>query len=109
MIHSFTLNGDNLVYDSESGALHLFDDEALSILQLYQARQGQRPDAAELEKLTDGVEIADALDQMIAQSQLFAARPEVRFEQLYPEEPNFKAMCLNICHDCNMRCAYCFA
>ncbi|MFA6691834.1 MAG: hypothetical protein WCR98_07640, partial [Saccharofermentanales bacterium] len=64
MIHSFTLNGDNLVYDSESGALHLFDDEALSILQLYQARQGQRPDAAELEKLTDGVEIADALDQM---------------------------------------------
>ena len=109
MIHSFTLHGDNLVYDTESGALHLFDDEALSILELYQAGQGKRPPQAELDKFEDGPEIADLIDQLIAESKLFTARPPVKFEQLYPEKPRFKAMCLNICHDCNMRCLYCFA
>ena len=103
MIHSFTLHGDNLVYDTESGALHLFDDEALSILELYQAGQGKRPPQAELDKFKDGPEIADLIDQLIAESKLFTARPPVKFEQLYPEKPRFKAMCLNICHDCNMR------
>lgn len=109
MIHSFSLHEDNLVYDTESGALHLFDDEALSILELYEAKHAKRPSDQELKEYPDGSEIADLLDQLIAQSQLFAARPEVSFEQLYPEEPRFKSMCLNICHDCNMRCVYCFA
>lgn len=109
MIHSYTLYGDNLIYDTESGALHLFDDEALSILALYEVNQEKRPREAELDEYPDGPEIADIIDQMIARSQLFTARPEVKFEQLYPEGPRFKAMCLNICHDCNMRCSYCFA
>ncbi|NLC26092.1 MAG: thioether cross-link-forming SCIFF peptide maturase [Fastidiosipila sp.] len=109
MIHSFTLHGDNLVYDTESGALHLFDDEALSILELYEKNRGKRPKEEELNQYPDSWEIADALDQLINRSQLFAARPEIRLEQLYPEKPRFKAMCLNICHDCNMRCSYCFA
>lgn len=33
--------------------------------------------------------------------------PEVRIN--LPSSGEIKAMCLHICHDCNLRCSYCFA
>lgn len=110
MIHIFSVQEEPFVYDSESGALHEIDEAALSVLRLYEVQNGARPSSAQL--LSAGPhahDIADEIDDLIEAGELFAPQPDVAFEQVYPEAPRFKAMCLNICHDCNMRCAYCFA
>ncbi len=114
MIHIFTIHQDCLAFDSESGALHQLDALAREVLAAYQAGEGQRPDPAVLASLAEvhGTEVfdcADDIDIMIRRGELFAPPEPVSIGQLYPDEPRIKSMCLHICHDCNLRCTYCFA
>ncbi len=114
MVHMFKMLGEYLVFDSESGALHRIDDMASEVIGLYQAAAGTRPAMPELERLaitygTDIYEIADEIDTLIDREELFCPAREVTVEQLYPDQPRIKSMCLHLCHDCNLRCEYCFA
>jgi uncharacterized protein len=114
LVHLFTIQNDCLAFDSESGALHRLDDLSALVLTAYQAANGRRPDRATLEALaqvhgTDIFECADDLDTLITRGELFAPVESVALEQLYPDQPRIKSMCLHICHDCNLRCQYCFA
>ena len=59
--------------------------------------------------LSEIEEICDDYDELIRKEALFAPVIEADYLNLYPERPIIKAMCLHICHDCNMRCKYCFA
>lgn len=117
MVHTFTINGDCLAYDNESGALLFLDQSSFTVLSAYDASTGAEPEAAfwtklladqvvsEIELAEIRTEIATLKDEGI----LFRKPQEVRLEQLYPEEPRIKSMCLHLCHDCNLRCKYCFA
>ncbi len=114
VLHLFKLHGDRLAFDSESLALHRVDDLAWQVLASYQQAGGQRPQAAVLADLqaTAGPEVlacAQEIDQLIADGLLFAPVEPVAVEAMYPDGPRIKAMCLHLCHDCNMRCRYCFA
>ncbi len=91
MIHVFTYQGENYIFDSGSGSLHLCDDRTAAYLK------------GEPVALTDE-ELAD-IRALKEQGLLYA--PETKARPVKSHE--VKALCLHICHDCNLRCKYCFA
>ena len=111
------MKGRYIAYDSESCALHELDKMAYDVLQEYISDGGISPEETALRKLAesrgyelkDVLECRDDIDGLIRQGGLFEPAQEVEFSSLYPEAPVIKAMCLHICHDCNLRCRYCFA
>jgi uncharacterized protein len=114
LVHIFTFQNDHLAFDSESGALHGLDDLSVQVLSAYIAADGSRPPEPVLAVLEtdlgpDVRECCTEIESLIQSGDLFAPPAEIRLEQLYPDQPRIKSMCLHICHDCNLRCAYCFA
>lgn len=109
MIHAFYSNGQYMLLDVESGAVHVIDELVYDIVQSLE-KGGSR--AAVLENLAgkhpigDMEEALDELDELACAGALFAPEPIVDV----PEGPQVvKAMCLHVAHDCNLRCTYCFA
>lgn len=100
MVHTFEINGKHLIYDTESGSL-FEGDEAMTAA--VHARQGE-PCRCVLEG--DYTEAQREIDELIAQGLLFAEDAAVFIP---PVSGEVKALCLHISHDCNLRCAYCFA
>lgn len=113
MTHTFRFRGEYFAYDSESGALHQLDEAAFSLVRAYQKNNSSRPqnpglyapdlDAANVELLCLEIET------LISNDELFCEGADISTEQLYPDGIVLKAMCLNICHTCDLRCRYCFA
>ncbi len=110
LIHKFQMNGLNILLDVNSGIINVIDDMTYQVLDTYkgdnkeetlQALQGQYTEAELLECMEE-------LDELIAKEILFAPMSE-EFEVVAAEKPIVKALCLNIAHDCNLRCKYCFA
>lgn len=115
MIHKYTLNDYRIVMDTNSGAVHLFDEIPYIML----------------DYLTDSVpetmpqQMHDDLVKTYSEADIQEAYQDLR--ELYEEEVLFsddgdyeklanllvdapvKSMCLNVAHDCNLRCEYCFA
>ena len=117
MVHAFEMKGKYIAYDSESCALHELDALAYDVLLEYINNQGKEPADTVLEKLaaeknyelSEVLECRTDLNALISMGGLFAPEQDVAFSSLYPEAPTIKALCLHICHDCNLRCRYCFA
>lgn len=114
MLHLFSLHQDLLAFDQASQALHILDETAWQVLLAYQAAGGQKPAAATMDQLAASLgpaaaECALEIDELISQGALFAQTEPVTLDQLYPDGPKIKSMCLHLCHDCNLRCGYCFA
>lgn len=86
-------------------------------MELWTENQAQRPDDAMLLKMAEEkglnsdevIEASAEIAELVKSGVFFAPKPDVKVEQLYPDQPRIKAMCLHICHDCNLRCRYCFA
>ncbi len=91
MIHVFTYHNDHYVYDTGSGSLHACDERTAKYL------------SGEPIELTDD-ELKDILG--LKEAGLLGA-PETSARPIKSNE--VKALCLHICHDCNLRCKYCFA
>ncbi|CDF58335.1 thioether cross-link-forming SCIFF peptide maturase [Thermobrachium celere] len=110
-LHKFKQMGMNIVIDVNSGAIHVVDDIVYDVLDYY--------------KNLSLDEIINKLQTKYNKEQLEEAYDEIRqLEEegmLYTEDPYkniilndngpsyIKAMCLNIAHDCNLKCKYCFA
>ncbi|NLT97372.1 MAG: thioether cross-link-forming SCIFF peptide maturase [Christensenellaceae bacterium] len=103
MVHAFEYDGNYFALDVETGSVHLLDKPAYDAL-------------AALERLeADGGDLSAAL---AADDPVMAELRELRDEGLLFSLPDedvttpvsvVKAMCLHLAHDCNLRCAYCFA
>ena len=104
MIHAFTFKGNNIVLDVYSGAVHVLDDAAFNMI-----RRLSPPLA---DKCPQGLiadkEIYDELLELYKSGQLFSEDDYGELASSAVLSP-IKAMCLNVSHDCNLRCAYCFA
>ena len=95
MTHVFTYHDKNYIYDTGSGALHECDGKTAAYI------KGERI------SLTDE-EIKAILTDIegLREAGLYE-KEEVK---AYPmKSTHAKALCLHICHDCNLRCRYCFA
>ena len=101
MVHVFECRGHYYIFDTGSSALHECDEKAARLLR---ARMGEDADTSDI-----SAEERKAYEEDFAELEqgglLFAPETAVR-----PVKSNeVKALCLHICHDCNLRCRYCFA
>ncbi len=125
MIHQFRNNGLDIILDVNSAAVHLVDEVTADIVrllddghtdyapgdltdgQLIKRITAQMADKAKPEEIR---EVLEELDTLVAQGRLFSGDP---YESLIPHvmanKTVVKALCLNVAHDCNLACKYCFA
>lgn len=112
MTHPFCFRfGDrtySFLYDTESGSLHNVDHVTFLC-----AKERYGLDFTEQEKneyarvsQTDRDEINAELDSLAAEGALDSPCTVTMNKKRIGE---VKALCLHICHDCNLRCKYCFA
>ena len=102
MIHVFSYRDKNYIYDVGSGALHECDKPTADYL-----KAKEEGEDIDITYITDEqiAEILSDVEGLKAQGLLH--KEEVAS---YPIKSNeVKALCIHICHDCNMRCRYCFA
>ncbi|MCD8309554.1 MAG: thioether cross-link-forming SCIFF peptide maturase [Clostridia bacterium] len=94
MIHVFSYKNYNYIYDTGSGSLHECDSLTAAYLK---GEGGISPEKVK--------EIKSDIDTLIGQNLLYAEEVKT-----YPAKSSeVKALCIHICHDCNLRCRYCFA
>ena len=114
MIHKYTLNGFRIVLDTNSGAVHIFDEAPYEMLNYLEDCVPDEPPVALKEALGGRWDQAtfdeayDELKELYRQGLLFSEDGYERFSDMMVNSP-VKAMCLNVAHDCNLRCEYCFA
>ncbi len=100
MIHVFTYKDTHYIYDSGSGSLHECDKETADYVKA-KYEEGKEVSFPR-EKVN---QIENDLAPLKAEG-LFL-REEIKTYPLKSDE--VKALCIHICHDCNLRCRYCFA
>ncbi len=101
MVHVFKYKDYNYIYDSGSGSLHECDGKTYAYLAHMLGQTEQAPDLSKEELSEIEGDIAALKEQGLLFKQETAARP--------PKSNEVKALCIHICHDCNLRCRYCFA
>lgn len=101
MVHVFKYKDYNYIYDSGSGSLHECDGKTYAYLAHMLGQTEQAPDLTREELGEIEGDIAALKEQGLLFKQETAARP--------PKSNEVKALCIHICHDCNLRCRYCFA
>ncbi len=114
MIHKYSLNGYRIVLDTNSGAVHVFDEIPFEMLDYLDESVPEDPPRAMLETLEkryDEKTVLEAYQEILElyrKGQLYSKDEYEKYAALLKDAP-IKSMCLNIAHDCNLRCKYCFA
>lgn len=114
MIHKFYLNGFYIVLDVNSGAVHVVDRLSYELLDDLEAPLPEKCPQQLIDRLQDdysSADIQEAYAELYGLYQngfLFSADEYASFAAQMGPAP-IKSMCLNIAHDCNLRCSYCFA
>lgn len=110
MLHKYELNGLKIVIDVNSGCVHVLDEIAFAVVDFIEQPMESAVNSLKERYSKDDIEEVYAeLKQLEQQGQLNSA--DTYREQVLNEvkEVHTKALCLNIAHDCNIRCGYCFA
>lgn len=111
-IHKFKYKDDYFVLDVNSGAIHVVDNMVYDMID----ENGLANEDYYIDKFrsrTDENTIKDCYNELIElkeNGQLYSEDIATNIIGKYEKEPSFiKSLCLNIAHDCNLRCKYCFA
>ena len=101
MVHTFGIDGKYYLFDVESGALHICDSLTSEVVKKINGEEYNLKGVPE----TAVKEIEEEIAELKKSGLLFSApKNEI------PVKSNLvKALCLHICHDCNLSCDYCFA
>lgn len=111
MVHQYKSNGYNIVLDVCSGSVHVVDDLVYDIIELYEGHTKEEiSDKLDSYDCAEVFEAYDQVTQLVEDGTLFA-------EDIYKDyiidfkkrKTVVKALCINIAHDCNLCCKYCFA
>ncbi len=101
MIHIFNYKDRRYIFDSGSGSLHECDASTADYIRAAYLGEGDISAFSAEQRAVYESEIAELEKEGL----FLKAEPTA-----YPLKSNeVKALCLHICHDCNLRCRYCFA
>ena len=119
MIHQYKLGGLNIVLDVCSGSIHVVDEVAYDIIEMYESLPREEIVSIIKDKYSYRDDVtAEDIEQCYGEitelrdaGKLFA--PDT-FEPMAGKLKEktagvVKALCLHIAHTCNLNCSYCFA
>lgn len=133
MVHQYKSNGYNIVLDVNSGMVHVVDDLAYDIIELFEVKNKEEIISDMIEKYSKPENLAKLLEEGDESITAESLKEECEAvyqdivemkkdgnlftEDIYEEyisgfkkrETVVKALCLHIAHDCNLACRYCFA
>ena len=118
MVHQYQLNGYNIVLDTCSGSVHVVDDVAYDIIEMFPEHSAEEIVSAMLDKYNerDDVTREDVLACIEDVEELKKAgklwSPDVYRDMAFDFKNRstvVKALCLHVAHTCNLNCSYCFA
>ncbi|MCM1992579.1 thioether cross-link-forming SCIFF peptide maturase [Oceanirhabdus seepicola] len=112
LIHKFKQGNDYFVIDINSGSLHKIDELVFDILD-----DEKFLDLEIVKKNLNGKYENQMIEEAYEELKYLVNEGYLYSEELYrdiaingQEGPSYiKALCLNIIHDCNLQCKYCFA
>jgi uncharacterized protein len=112
LIHKFIQDSEYYVIDVNSGALHVVDEIVYDLLDETSLREKE----ALIEtfknkyKIEDIEEVYSEIQNLIEGEMLYTGDLYEAIAMNSGQTDSYiKALCLNIIHDCNLRCKYCFA
>jgi len=109
-VHLFKAGDLYLAFDVNSGSLHSLDQVAWFLLQHYlESGDWELASAAAGDHFDPGIaaETMSELQELVTEGVLLTEGDE--WTDFVPGESlGLKALCLNIAHDCNLACKYCF-
>lgn len=111
-IHKFKCKNDHFILDVSSGAIHVVDKVMYDIINENGFNSRNNVIEEYSRKYDEAIlnECCNEIEELIEKGQLYSNDEYEGIAKKYEEEPNyFKAICLNVAHDCNLRCKYCFA
>ena len=119
MVHCYKLGGLNIVIDVYSGAVHVVDEVAYDLIEMYESKSREEIVEEIYNKYSKTEEITrseveecfDQVEELKESGQLFT---EDKFEAIAGDLKRksagvVKALCLHVAHTCNLNCSYCFA
>lgn len=114
MIHKYKLNGFNIVLDVNSGGVHIVDELTYDLLDNVEPPfEDKCPDKVmeKLSKVYPAEEIESCYQEIVElyNDKILFSEDDYEKYAKYSVASPVKAMCLNIAHDCQLRCKYCFA
>ncbi|MBP3380405.1 MAG: thioether cross-link-forming SCIFF peptide maturase [Ruminococcus sp.] len=114
MIHKYKLNGFNIVLDVNSGGVHIVDELTYDLLDNVEPPFDDKcPDKVmeKLSKVYPAEEIESCYQEIVElyNDKILFSEDDYEKYAKYSVASPVKAMCLNIAHDCQLRCKYCFA
>ncbi len=101
--------------DVPSGAVHIVDEIVYRVIEAMNAADTQNPSdaAASLSGQFSEAELSEAVEEiseLISGGMLYTKEPYAPAIDVFSKRPTVtKALCLNVAHDCNLACKYCFA
>lgn len=118
MIHCYKFDDKNIVLDVFSGSIHLVDEVAYDIIEMYETSTREEIMDKILTKYKDLPDVNEAeidecikdIEDLKAAGKLFAPdKYEGIAIDLKKKKYTLKALCLHVAHTCNLNCSYCFA
>lgn len=115
MIHKYELNGYKIALDTCSGAVYSLDELTYDMLEYFEDDVTEVIDSAIINNFKNKYRENDIRE---AYNEIYNAfiNGKIFSKDKYKEISNsdllnspIKAMCINVAHDCNMVCEYCFA
>lgn len=106
MIHLFSINNMFFAIDTNSGLIHVVDEVVYELLlnESFKCKHKvQEIENKHGKEITE--EAISEINYLIVNNMLYTEEVKVANKI----KPAIKAMCLNMTHDCNLRCEYCFA
>lgn len=118
MIHSYKMNGYNIIIDQNSGCVHSVDEVAYDIINMYEKSSKDEIKSFILDKYklhsdvtSEEIDLCfEDIEALINDGRLFAEDTfEATAKEFKKRQGVIKAICLHVAHDCNLACKYCFA
>lgn len=115
MIHKFSMNGVYIAMDINGGSVHVLDEVTYAMLDYYKEVVSGTITMEEASKnlsrysKEDIYSAYEEIKNLEDEGLLYTEDPYEKMDFMKNRKPVVKAMCLNIAHDCNLQCKYCFA
>ncbi len=114
MVHQYKLNGYNIVLDTCSGSIHVVDEAAYDIIEMYPKHTKEDITKTITDKYgIDADEVYECIEDIEELKKAGKLYSHDNYKELTPKlnknSTVIKALCLHIAHTCNLNCSYCFA